>query len=52
MILLLYIEQRVLNEKYKIGYDLFDAIMKAREEQAANMARYCLKYQMPVVILG
>ena len=43
---------RVLNERYKLGYDLFDSIMKAREEQAANMARYCLKYQMPVVILG
>mgnify|MGYP003147292109 FL=1 len=43
---------RVLNEKYKMGYDLFDAIMKAREEQAANMARYCLQFQMPVVILG
>jgi len=43
---------RVLNERYKYGYDLFDAIMKAREEQAANMARYCLSFQMPVVILG
>ena len=43
---------RVLNERYKMGYDLFDSIMKAREEQAANMARYCLKFQMPVVILG
>jgi len=43
---------RVLNDRYGMGYDLFDAIMKAREEQAANMARYCLKYNMPVVILG
>ena len=43
---------RVLNDRYQMGYDLFDAIMKAREEQAANMARYCLKYNMPVVILG
>ena len=43
---------RVLNERYEYGYDLFDAIMKAREEQAANMARYCLSFQMPVVILG
>ena len=43
---------RVLNEKYKYGYDLFDAIMKAREEQAANMARYCMSFKMPVVILG
>ena len=43
---------RVLNERYNLGYDLFDSIMKAREEQAANMARYCLKYDMDVVILG
>ena len=43
---------RVLNERYQYGYDLFDSIMKAREEQAANMARYCLSFQMPVVILG
>ena len=43
---------RVLNERYNLGYDLFDSIMKAREEQAANMARYCLDFQMPVVILG
>ena len=43
---------RVLNERYKMGYDLFDSIMKAREEQAANMARYCLQYEMDVVILG
>ena len=43
---------RVLNERYQYGYDLFDSIMKEREEQAANMARYCLSFQMPVVILG
>ena len=43
---------RTLNKKYNLGYDLFDAIMKAREEQAANMARYCLQYEMDVVILG
>ena len=43
---------RVLNDRYHMGYDLFDAIMKAREEQAANMARYCLEFKMPVVILG
>jgi len=43
---------RVLNERYKLGYDLFDAIMKAREEQAANMARFCIDKGMDVVILG
>ena len=43
---------RVLNNKFNLGYDLFDSIMKAREEQAANMARYCLKFQKDIVILG
>jgi len=43
---------RTLNKKYNLGYDLFDAIMKAREEQASNMARRCLEYDMDVVILG
>ena len=44
---------RVLNEKYKLGYDLFDAIMKAREEQAHNMARWlCDQAPHDVVILG
>ena len=43
---------RVLNKRYHMGYDLFDAIMKAREEQANNMAQYCLNYDMDVVILG
>ncbi len=43
---------RVLNERYDYGYDLFDAIMKAREEQARNMAKYCVSFKMPVVILG
>ena len=43
---------RVLNERYHLGYDLFDSIMKAREEQANNMATYCNKFEMDVVILG
>ena len=43
---------RVLNERYNLGYDLFDSIMKAREEQANNMAQYCLSFDMDVVILG
>jgi len=43
---------RVLNQKYNLGYDLFDAIMKAREEQANNMATYCNNFEMDVVILG
>jgi len=43
---------RILDKKYNLGYDLFDAIMKAREAQASNMARRCLEYDMDVVILG
>jgi UDPglucose 6-dehydrogenase len=44
---------RVLNQKYNLGYDLFDAIMKAREEQAHNMARWlCDQAPHDVVILG
>jgi len=31
---------RYLAEKLELGYDLFDTIMKAREQQAYNMARY------------
>lgn len=43
---------RVLNERYDLGYDLFDSIMKAREEQANNMATYCNKFDLDVVICG
>ena len=45
---------RVLNEKYNLGYDLFDAIMKAREEQANNMARFCYEQntENDIVIIG
>ncbi len=43
---------RVLNERYNLGYDLFDSIMKAREEQANNMATYCNRFDLDVVILG
>ena len=31
---------RYLAEELDLGYDLFDAIMKAREQQARNMARF------------
>jgi UDPglucose 6-dehydrogenase len=31
---------RYLAEELDLGYDLFDAIMKAREQQAKNMAQY------------
>jgi len=43
---------RWLAQEINLGYDLFDAIMDAREKQAKNMADALLKYNMPVVIVG
>ena len=47
---------RSFAEKHNFGYDLFDAIMKAREEQANNIAKHFEKVgvskDMPCVILG
>lgn len=43
---------RWLAEKLELGYDLFDAIMRAREVQAENMAHELVKYGLPVHILG
>lgn len=43
---------RHMAKNLNLGYDLFDSIMKVREQQAENMARYVMQFQMPVVILG
>lgn len=43
---------RYLADKLDLGYDLFDSIMKAREVQAENMAKTCLKYGKNVTIIG
>ena len=47
---------RYMARAHNLGYDLFDAIMQAREAQAKNMARelsYLAKeYNLPVAILG
>jgi UDPglucose 6-dehydrogenase len=47
---------RFLANELKIGYDLFDAIMKAREEQAKNIAKKLLKLSnennLPIIIMG
>tara|TARA_B100000085_G_scaffold251516_1_gene248599 strand:- start:476 stop:1630 length:1155 start_codon:yes stop_codon:yes gene_type:complete len=43
---------RHMAKELDLGYDLFDSIMKVREQQAYNMARYCMQYEMDVVILG
>lgn len=47
---------RSFAERHNFGYDLFDAIMKAREEQANNIAKHFEKVgvskDMPCVVLG
>ena len=45
---------RYLAEELDLGYDLFDTIMKAREQQAKNMARYIYDNRegLPVFIHG
>lgn len=47
---------RYMAEKLELGYDLFDAIMNAREKQAKNLANtlvnYAEKASLPIVILG
>ena len=47
---------RYISEKYKLGYDLFEPIMTAREEQAHNIAKRLIElhdvYELPIVILG
>jgi UDPglucose 6-dehydrogenase len=47
---------RWLAEEYDIGYDMFDTIMRAREVQAENLARFLVvqaqKHDLPIVIHG
>jgi len=47
---------RYMAEKLNLGYDLFDAIMNAREKQAKNLATRLViesdKANLPIVILG
>ena len=43
---------RYLADRLDLGYDLFDAIMKAREVQAERMAKKCLEYGKNVTIIG
>ena len=45
---------RYLAEKLELGYDIFDTIMSAREQQAKNMAYYIYlrQYGMPIYIHG
>ena len=47
---------RWLAKEYNLGYDLFDSIIKAREEQARNMANFLkgvsAAHNLPIVIMG
>lgn len=43
---------RYMSDKLDLGYDLFDAIMLAREIQAENMAKRCLEFGKKVTIIG
>jgi len=43
---------RYMAEKLNLGYDLFDSIMAAREIQAENMAKTCLKFGKNITIIG
>jgi UDPglucose 6-dehydrogenase len=43
---------RYLADRLDLGYDLFDAIMKAREVQAERMALRCLKNGRNITIVG
>ena len=47
---------RHMAEKLNLGYDLFDAIMNAREKQAKNLAETLVKHaqenSLPITILG
>jgi UDPglucose 6-dehydrogenase len=43
---------RYLTNKLDLGYDLFDAIMLAREMQAKNLAKKCLVNGKKITIVG
>lgn len=43
---------RYMAEQLGLGYDLFDAIMRAREVQAENMALKCIEYGKNITIVG
>lgn len=43
---------RFLADRLDLGYDLFDAIMRAREVQAKRLAEKCMKYGKRITIIG
>ena len=47
---------RYLSQRFGLGYDLFDSIMKTREVQAKNLAdklvRQARQHKLPIIIMG
>ena len=43
---------RYMAQKLRLGYDLFDSIMTAREKQAYNLALKCREYGEHITIIG
>jgi|TARA_B110000444_G_scaffold248478_1_gene272384 UDPglucose 6-dehydrogenase len=43
---------RFMADNLELNYDLFDAVMKAREIQAENMAKKLVSYGKPIIIVG
>ncbi len=43
---------RYLADRLNLGYDLFDAIMRAREVQTERMAKRCLEHGKNITIIG
>lgn len=43
---------RWLAKELNLGYDLFAAIMEARDKQAENMARFLEQFKLPTVIMN
>ncbi|MBU6289011.1 MAG: UDP-glucose/GDP-mannose dehydrogenase family protein [Chloroflexi bacterium] len=43
---------RFLAQRLDLGYDLFDSVIRSREQQARNMARFLLSFNKPIIIVG
>ena len=43
---------RFLAQQLDLGYDLFDSVVRSREQQAKNMADTLVAYGLPIVIVG
>jgi UDPglucose 6-dehydrogenase len=43
---------RALAERLDLGYDLFSELLRCREKQAENLARFLVSFEQPVAIVG